>query len=104
MASFELKEIAENGNLAPRIESLSDNKRVSDVVVGEAPLTPQSSVTLEITADRGARFLSFVSMMICTNDGFTGRAALPLPRKVGHTLTFRSLGFDAGTEINTVSI
>ena len=40
-------------------------------------------------------------MLICTNDGFTGLDSLPLPRKLGDTKTVYSVGYDAGTEINT---
>jgi hypothetical protein len=59
------------------------------------------SVTLTITADRGTKFLSYVSMLICSNDGFTGLDALQLPEAVGDTLIAYGAGYDAGTEINT---
>ncbi len=104
-ASFELKEIAENGNLTPLVEALSVNPGVYDLVVAVAgdppPLMPQGSVTFEITAANGAKFLSFVSMLICTNDGFTGVNSLRLPKHIGQTARARSIAFDAGTEINT---
>lgn len=104
-ASFELQEIAENGNLAPMVDALSANKHVFDVVVAVAgdppPLAPGSAVTIQITAAQGAKFLSFASMLICTNDGFTGINALRLPRHVGESVTVDTAGYDAGTEINT---
>ena len=38
---------------------------------------------------------------MCTNDGFTGLRSVRLPREVGETVTYRSDGYDAGTEQNT---
>jgi Spondin_N len=109
-ASFALKEIAENGNLAPMIAQLGADKHVSDSVAAGAPLVPAGlpgsamfgdSVTLTVTASEGAKFLSFASMLICTNDGFTGVDSLRLPKDVGDAVVRRSAGYDAGTETNT---
>jgi len=109
-ASFALKEIAENGNLAPMMTQLEADKHVADTAAAAAPLVPaglpgsamfDDSVTLTVTASRGAKFLSFVSMLICTNDGFTGVDSLRLPKDVGDTVTAWSAGYDAGTERNT---
>jgi hypothetical protein len=109
-ASFALKEIAENGNLAPMIEQLGADKHVLDSVAAAAPLVPAGlpgsamfgdSVTLTVTASEGAKFLSFASMLICTNDGFTGVDSLRLPKDVGDAVMVRSAGYDAGTETNT---
>lgn len=102
-AAFELKEIAENGNLDPMIDALTNDKHVSDFVAAGAPspLLPGGSVTVPITADSGAKFLSYAAMLICTNDGFTGVDTLGLPKKVGDTVTMFSEAYDAGTEINT---
>ncbi len=109
-ASFALKEIAENGNLAPMIHQLESDESVSDTAAAAAPLVPAGlpgsamfgdSVTLTVTASRAAEFLSFASMLICTNDGFTGVDTLRLPRHVGDTVTVLSAAYDAGTELNT---
>lgn len=109
-ASFGLKEIAENGNLAPLIGALGSDPLVSDTAVGGAPLVPAGlpgsgmfgdSLTLEIAASHGAKYLSFASMLICTNDGFTGLNSLRLPRHVGGVVSVTSNAYDSGTEINT---
>jgi hypothetical protein len=92
------------------IAALAGDKHVSDSVAAAAPLVPDGlpgsamfgdSVTLTVTASKGAKFLSFASMLVCTNDGFTGVDSLRLPKDVGDAVTVRSAGYDAGTERNT---
>ena len=104
-ASFGLKEIAENGNLGPMMMRLQGDRHVTDLAVAVAgsppPVVPGQSVTFELSAERGAKYLSFVSMLICTNDGFTGVDGLRLPAKVGESVHAYTDGYDAGTEINT---
>ena len=105
-ASFEVKEIAENGNVAPLAEAFDENKHVweSKVVAspsGPPPILPGATLSFEISASRSAKFLSFVSMLICTNDGFTGLDSMRLPKDVGGSVTVSTAGYDAGTEINT---
>ena len=58
-------------------------------------------VTLTITADKHARLLTYISMLIRTNDGFTGVTELGLPRHVGDPVVRSLAGYDAGTEVNT---
>ena len=109
-ASFGVKEIAENGNLAPLAESLEAAGGVSEVFVGGMPIVPEGlpgsatfphSVTFEISGELGAHRLSWVSMLICTNDGFTGLDSLKLPVHTGDQVTAATAGYNAGTEINT---
>jgi hypothetical protein len=110
-ASFGLKEIAENGNNAPMLSRLGSDRDVSDFAEAPGgPLVPagspgdamfDQSTTFTITADRGARRLSLASMLICTNDGFTGVNGLGLPSKVGDSVTVETMAYDAGTEANT---
>jgi hypothetical protein len=118
-ASVGVREIAENGNLAPLLAFLAADPfdRISDFEHGTFPLVPDDkpgapgvppdppafpdSVTLEITAAGGARFLSFVSMLVCTNDGFTGINSLRLPKRVGDTETADNQAYDSFTEQNT---
>lgn len=106
-ASLEIQAIAENGNNMPLVTSLADDVDVHDVVEGTAPLVPandpgatgfESSATFMITSRGKAKFLSFASMLICTNDGFTGLDTIKLPKK---KLTVYSVAYDARTEMNT---
>ena len=110
-ASFGVKEIAENGNNAPLLAALGVEEHVFEALqAGAGPLVPASapggatfpdSVTFTITSTHEAKYLSFVAMLVCTNDGFTGVDSVRLPKKVGDNVTAYTAGYDAGTEINT---
>ncbi len=104
-ASLGIREIAENGNLQPMLDRLNGSDHVSDVVVAVAgsppPLMPGASITFDIDAEPGARFLSYASMLICTNDGFTGVDSRRLPSQVGQEVMLYTDAYDAGSEINT---
>lgn len=97
-ASTEIQEIAENGNLDPAVTLVGASDEVYSSVVGDAPLLPGESVTLTLEAPAGAK-LSWVSMLICTNDGFTGLDSVDLPDTGSET--FDTNAYDAGTEMNT---
>ena len=112
-ASVGVREIAENGNSAPLLAFLQDDPLnqfdafaesttgplVPPGVPGDAMFDQSATITLEGVGT--ARRLSFVTMLICTNDGFTGADSLMLPGKVGKSVTRETNGYDAGTEINT---
>lgn len=102
-ASEGIREIAENGNLGPMNEALLGHEDVNVVIAaGEPPpLLQEGSISFDIDASGNARFLSWVSMLICSNDGFTGRNRIRLPRRMGGMRTAYSRAYDAGTEINT---
>lgn len=103
-ASLGVREIAENGNLMPLETALNANKHVSGVVIAVGnppPVLPGGSITFSIDAGPGSKYLSWVSMLICTNDGFTGVDAVRLPKKVGGVTSLYTAGYDAGSEINT---
>lgn len=105
-----VKEIAENGNLAPLLSTLGGDRHVYDVAALTGPVVPSGLpgsgvgpdvVTVTVSGAEGANRLSFVSMLVCTNDGFTGADSLLLPARVGETVTAYTNGYDAGTELNT---
>ena len=104
-ASDEVQAIAENGNLAPMLEELGASRSVNHVVVAEGPtippLLPGESTTTFIEGSRRARYFSSISMLICTNDGFTGLTRQRLPVRVGDERSWNVMAYDAGTEINT---
>lgn len=106
-ASSELQQLAENGNAAPLAEMLEGSDSVYSVVLGTAPLLPANdpgntgaghSETFTITAEGRKAYLSFASMLVCTNDGFAGvdTVRLPINKK-----TVYAIAHDARTEVNT---
>jgi len=94
-ASEGVIEIAENGNVMPLVDALTGADGVHDVVTGPGPVKPGESQTLEITADDG-EVLSWVSMLICTNDGFTGLHGQALAAG-----TITTDAYETHTEMNT---
>ncbi len=110
IASAEVVATAENGNTGPLVAQLDDDKHVASVAAAGAPLVPAGTpgagmfadaVTLTVTGESGANYVSWVSMLICTNDGFTGIDSLRLPKRVGESVELTTQGYDAGSEINT---
>jgi hypothetical protein len=113
-ASVGVREIAENGNNAPLLAQLGADpfNQISEFTqAGSGPLVPDGKpgstsmdndqVSFTIEGSNKAHRLSFATMLICTNDGFTGADSLKLPGAVGNTTTKTTNGYDAGTEINT---
>ena len=100
-ASEGVKEIAENGNTGPLAESLGESDAVGEVVLGSGPIFPGESQTIQVTGSRRMNKVSFVAMLICTNDGFMGLDSFQFPRRVGESRTRFVRGKDAGTEMNT---
>ena len=108
-ASAAIQALAENGDTTPLLTLFGGDTRVSDIATGATgALVPGSdpggtllgsSTNIPIGADRRAKFLSVVSMVVCTNDGFTGLNRVRLPRR-GVSVYFPRVS-DAGTEINT---
>ena len=108
-ASAAIQALAENGNATPLLTLLGGDARVSDIATGATgALVPGSdpggtllgsSTNILIGADRRAKFLSVASMVVCTNDGFTGLNRVRLPRS-GVRVYFPRVR-DAGTEINS---
>lgn len=106
-SSKQIQAIAENGNSEPLLTALGEDVHVHQVVQGMAPLVPAndpggtgfgSSATYKITTHGRARYLSFASMLICTNDGFTGLDSIKLPN---YRKTVYSVAYDARSETNT---
>jgi hypothetical protein len=111
-ASVGVREIAENGNNKPLLAFLEADPfdQVRRFEEGTEPLVPDGrpgqSMGFEDTAiftirGRGSDRLSLATMLICTNDGFTGVNGLKLPGAVGDSKSRRTKGYDAHTEVNT---
>jgi len=109
LATDELAAIAQDGNEAPMVSlfnSLREDEDVTDVVDVGRPITPRGvvkgaftdSVTFTIRGHPGDRF-SLATMLICTNDGFTGLDAVKLPKHGTRVLLTNA--YDAGREVKT---
>jgi hypothetical protein len=112
-ASVGVREIAENGNNAPLLAQLDAdpfNQISRFKQAGDGPLVPagkpgsamfDDKVSFTISGSRRADRLSFVSMLVCTNDGFTGADSIKLPAAKGDKVSKATNGYDAHTEMNT---
>jgi hypothetical protein len=112
-ASVGVREIAENGNNAPLLAQLDADpfNQVSHFKqAGNGPLVPagkpgsamfDDEVNFTIRGSRRADRLSFVSMLVCTNDGFTAIDSVKLPSARGDEVSKATNSYDAHTEINT---
>ncbi len=102
-ASPGVQAVAENGGvpiLAAELGSVMDATGNGITgVAGETPIPPGGTVEFTFTTKEDT--FSFVSMLICTNDGFGGVDSHRLPSRSGQTINVGVRAFDAGTEINT---
>ncbi len=104
MASEGIRLIAENGDPTTALGELDGAPGVSDVQNTGAPVHRKGGpgpdkLTLRVTADPGAGYLSLAVMLICTNDGFVGLNSVKLP-KGPETAVYFPDAYDAGTEAN----
>jgi hypothetical protein len=109
-ANTPTKEIAENGNLDPLVDLIESTEAIRGAAVGDGPLVPSNDpgdtgrpyfAELHVEADPRARYLSFIAMLVATNDGFVGLDTVPLPLQRNGSVTYFAQGYDAGTEVNT---
>ena len=89
--------IAEDAGLPVFVDTYGQTPGVDLATVGGAgAISPGESATFEIEARRGQR-LSLVSMLVNTNDAFTGLDSIRLGRRWQE---FEVGAYDAGTEVN----
>jgi hypothetical protein len=98
-ASDALAALAEGGDTVPLTGVLEGDTRVVDVNASGDLLGPGESVTVKVSARRGAKFISLAAMLIPTNDGFISLNGVRAPQG-NETLTVRSPAYDAGSEPN----
>ena len=105
VVSEEVELIAEGGDTTPLLEAASGqitNGRVNSVALAmpEAggPLTPGASASVTVSALPG-QVMSIVTMVVCTNDGFTGVDSIEIVDG-----TFTTPVYDAGSETNVETL
>nr|WP_136250756.1 spondin domain-containing protein [Ningiella ruwaisensis] len=98
-ASQALEQMAEGGQ--------TDELRSLDIVLAEssgaAPIGPGGSETITVSInDNTQALLSVATMLVNTNDGFTGLNAYSLADLgVGDAISLLTRAYDAGTEVNS---
>jgi hypothetical protein len=98
IASHPVAAIAEDANTAPAESALADVRGVRSVFTGSgAPIFSGTSRSYSVETRGSANRLSIVSMLVNTNDGFTGLDSLRLR---GRTQTLYVMAYDAGSELN----
>ncbi len=97
-AGDDLSAIAEGGDIGPLTTTLNAHSQVVDVQNSGGLLKPGHSVTVIVSGEHGARYISLASMMLPTNDGFIGLDSAEVSKK--GSVTYYSPGYDAGSEAN----
>jgi hypothetical protein len=98
IATHPVAAIAEDANNAPAESALADLPGVLDVFTGDGgPIPPGTSRTYSVETRGHFDRLSVVTMLVNTNDAFTGLDSL---RVRGHGETLRTRAYDAGSERN----
>ena len=104
------QQLAENGDPGPLVNLIQETNSIRGAAVGDMPLVPEDDpgdtgnpyyTTLHFTTDASARYLTFVSMLVATNDGIVGLDTVELPEQVNESRTYYANGYDVGTEQNT---
>ena len=110
-ASSEVISIAEEGNNTPLVDVALGQIEVGTVsAAGVAftdpenpgPLLPGTSASINLQVELPNQVLSVVSMVVCTNDGFSGIDSRPLSADA--TDTFFAPIYDAGSETNVENL
>lgn len=99
MASNELETLAESGDNSGLLGLDVVNASSST----EGVLMPGTSAEVTVTTDSLTdQKLSIISMMVNTNDGFTGLNSLDVSSMaVGDVMSYTTFAYDAGTEANS---
>lgn len=104
-ASPGLEELAEGGANAALIAEADGDGAVVATGSGAAPIGPAGSETVAISvldSDRFGLLLSVTSMLVNTNDAFTGLNGVAVQTMaVGDVITVDAIAYDAGTEADT---
>ncbi len=100
-ASSGLEYLAEGGDNSTFISD--DSAMLMANVSGSAPVGPGGSDTLMLTSDQASDIrLTLASMLVNTNDAFTGMTGLDLSDlQVGESMSHYLPIYDAGTEANS---
>lgn len=104
-ATVGLETLAEGGDNSALIAEATADAMVVATASGAAPIGPAGSETISITvleSELPGLTISVSSMLVNTNDAITGLNGAAVGDMVaGDTATWRTVGYDAGTEAHT---
>lgn len=103
-ASRGLAELAQDGRTS-RLLSEARGKPGVRRTISAPRVAPRRSTTFRLRTTTAARRLTLATMLVCTNDGFTGVSSRELPLRNGKPgrATWTVSAYDAGSERNTES-
>jgi hypothetical protein len=97
-ANQAVADVAEDAVAATGLAAYANDPEVELVTTGpSAPILPGAQASFEITTRGNATKLSLVSMLVNTNDGFTGLDGVQL---TGNYQEYWTNAYDAGSEVN----
>jgi len=92
-ASRQLRILAEDGDPMPLV-NYYNRKRGAKAAAAPGPLLPNGKLKFRVVTPY--RYISFASMLVNTNDGFSGVSM----KRLRKTMKFTLFAYDAGTEVN----
>jgi hypothetical protein len=98
-ATPELQMMAEGGDISGLVGLLDAASANNAANPAGGLLAPGMSTTAMLSTDEGNGYLSIVTMLLPTNDGFAGVGSWKIPTEAG-SYTFNVNAYDAGTEAN----
>jgi len=98
-ATPELQMMAEGGDISGLVTLLAGANANNAANPAGGLLAPGQSTTAMLSTDDGNGYLSIVTMLLPTNDGFAGLSGWKIPTEAG-SYTFNINAYDAGTEAN----
>lgn len=101
-ADVALEKLAEGGDNSDWLQQAEANGAWTSLS-GEGPVMPGTTATLmlDFQAESPMAKLALVTMLVNTNDAFTGLNGVMLPQVVGESLSWQAMAWDAGTEANS---
>jgi len=99
-ATVALEKLAEGGDNTVLINSAKSNSNVDFTHSGMTLIKPSSTQVISITTSE--QYLSLATMLVNTNDAFTGINSYDLSSiAIGSSLEIGLVAYDAGTEMNS---
>lgn len=99
-ASVGVAKVAEDGDRSTLRTELEKSGKVESIVEAMGGIKPGQSAKFRVKAEAADAVLSVITMLVTTNDGFTGVSSLAFPMSSFQTGTN---AYDAGSEANTES-